>query len=604
MQASDALAHIAKLPRRERVKIKQQILQQAGRELARRKLENVSEYDSSTLEQLYRSMCTGDYGGLRFRAANDSDRADHRALIMGRLEHFRSITFADDADEAIEAELERCRADFFYWADNWAWGFDPRLEVVKRIPFVMFRRQREMIEFILRKRGAKESCGVKKSRDVGMTVLFALMGIWLWLFDEGTVVTYGSLTESRVHKIGDPDSIFEKIRHGLEALPMWMMPKDFDFKRHFLERICVNPETGAVLKGEIGDNMGRGGRANVFLVDEFSECDHQQDKHSSITGSSDFACYLGTSAGPSTYFSELEVEDRIEFLAFPWYYDPRKLDDPRDAGNPNAESEWKKKKLGEVGQEIFAQQFACNDDFADAFILIRPEWVSAAERWEPGVAAAGFTVSGFDVADGGEDEHVMAIRQAWEVRPLKTWNALRWEQMPPIVHIMAKKERIDLLNYDGSGIGAKFGVPITERAKGDYKVCAVYAQDKPSKIIYRQFKRPADEIFFNRTTELWFAMADRLQKTYEVVMGDADHPIDELIRLPEDPVLKRQLTSRRYEVVAGGKLKLEDKKKMKKSPDRADALSLTEDIGLELAERASTIKKHVGAKSAFSQIRM
>lgn len=604
MQVSDALAHISKLPRRERVKIKQQIRQQAGRELARRKLENAGDYDSGTLEQLYRSMCTGDYGGLRFRAANDNDRADHRALIMGRLEHFRGITFADDPEEAIEAEMERCRADFFYWADNWAWGFDPRLEGVKRIPFVMFRRQREMIEFILRKRGAKESCGIKKSRDVGMTVLVALMGVWMWLFDPGTVVTYGSLLEKRVHKIGDPSSIFEKIRSTIEALPNWMLPDKWDFRTCFREFLVVNPETGSVLSGEVGNNMGRGGRANVFFADEFSECDHQQDKHSSISGTADFAVYFGTSAGPTTYFSELEIEEMLEFLAFPWYYDPRKLDNPDDVGNPNAESEWKTKKLGEVGQEIFAQQFACNDDLADAFILIRPEWVSAAERWEPGVAASGFTVSGFDVADGGEDEHVMAIRQAWHVRPLKTWNALRWEQMPPIVHIMAAKEQIDLLNYDGSGIGAKFGIPITERAKGAYKIRAVYAQDKPSNIIYRQFKRPASEIFFNRTTELWFAMADRLQKTYEVVMGDADHPLDELVKLPDDPLLKRQLTSRRYEVVAGGKLKLEDKKKMKKSPDRADALSLTEDIGLELAERGDKIQTHRGAKSRFATLRM
>lgn len=596
----ELLESLRKGTRRDRASVKRQLLTQAGAELAKRHLRAPEKYSNVSIEALYRGICTKQYAGFRLEPANDEDDPRIRELLLERMAHLRSIELADDPVQAREAELKRCKADFVYWLKHWGWGFDPRLPDAKRIPFVPFRRQIEIVEFILSNRKAKRPCGIKKSRDVGLTVITALLGLWFWLFDPGVVVTYGSLKEQKLHKVGDPDSIFEKIKHGMEGLPDWMMPRGFDPVKNLNVMLFINPETGSVLKGEVGDNMGRGGRANIFFADEFSECGHQKEKHSSITGSTDFAVYFGTSAGPTTYFYRLEAESRIPFLQFPWYYDPRKVDNPADVGNPAAKSEWAKAKKAEIGPELMAQQYECDDNLADPYILIRPEWVAVAQKWTS--SGSGQVIGGFDVADGGEDEHVLALRQGARVPPLKTWTDLRWEQTPPIIDVMCKVGKVDHLNFDASGIGANVEVPLRERAAGAYNVCPIRAQDTPTKIIYRAYKLPADQIFANRTTELWFAMADRFRKTYEHEMGDAVHPEEERIALPPDSKLAAQLTSRRYEVVQGGKLKLEDKKKMLKSPDRADALSLCEDITQQLAERGSPVVVHKMRKAQGPRI--
>jgi len=427
----DFLEAVRRGTRKDRASVRRQLRDQAGAALARRHMCSPEQFSNVSIEALYRGICTQNFAGFRLDPADEEDDPRIRALLLARVDYLRDIELADDPQAAREAEYKRCKADFFHWLHHWGWGFDPRLPDAKRIPFVPFRRQIEIVQFILSNRKAKRPCGIKKSRDVGLTVITALLGLWMWLFNPGTVVTYGSLKEQKLHKVGDPDSIFEKIKHGIEGLPHWMLPQGFDPTKHLNVMLFVNPETGAVLKGEVGDNMGRGGRANVFFADEFSECGHQKEKHSSITGSTDFAVYFGTSAGPSTYFYKLEADGQIPFMEFPWYYDPRKVDNPADVGNVTARSKWADEKKAEVRVEIFAQQFACDDKLADPFILIRPEWVAAAQNWT--TSGSGVVIAGFDVADGGEDEHVLAIRHGAYVAPLQTWKDLKWEQTPPII---------------------------------------------------------------------------------------------------------------------------------------------------------------------------
>jgi hypothetical protein len=71
----------------------------------------------------------------------------------------------------------------------------------------------------------------------------------------------------------------------------------------------------------------------------------------------------------------------------------------------------------------------------------------------------------------------------------------------------------------------------------------------------RQEKR-----FANRVTESWWMVREWVQA------GG---------KLPNDPALIGQLTSRRYSIQSDKRLVLESKDKMSKSPDEADALAMT-----------------------------
>lgn len=64
--------------------------------------------------------------------------------------------------------------------------------------------------------------------------------------------------------------------------------------------------------------------------------------------------------------------------------------------------------------------------------------------------------------------------------------------------------------------------------------------------------------FVNIAAQWWFALSKKIE-TNEII-------------LPDDAILKQQLLSRKYEVDLKGRLKLESKQEIAKSPDRADAV--------------------------------
>jgi phage terminase large subunit len=51
-----------------------------------------------------------------------------------------------------------------------------------RLPFVLFRRQREFIEFLSACLEAQTSGLCEKARDMGATWLCAAFSVWLWLY--------------------------------------------------------------------------------------------------------------------------------------------------------------------------------------------------------------------------------------------------------------------------------------------------------------------------------------------------------------------------------------------------------------------------------------
>lgn len=71
---------------------------------------------------------------------------------------------------------------------------------------------------------------------------------------------------------------------------------------------------------------------------------------------------------------------------------------------------------------------------------------------------------------------------------------------------------------------------------------------------------PPNERFADMGTYIWYVMRQAF--------------LHDEISILEDPILISQLASRKVEVTPKGKIKLESKKKIKKSPDRADALAL------------------------------
>ena len=100
--------------------------------------------------------------------------------------------------------------------------FDPRNPLKglpARMPFVPFPKQVDLVGFILGLMADEGDGLVEKSRDMGATWICCAVSVWLWLYKPGSSVGWGSRKEQLVDKLGDPDSIFEKIRMIVRNLP-------------------------------------------------------------------------------------------------------------------------------------------------------------------------------------------------------------------------------------------------------------------------------------------------------------------------------------------------------------------------------------------------
>jgi hypothetical protein len=156
---------------------------------------------------------------------------------------------------------------------HWGTVSEPRAaggtdQDLTKIPFVPFRRQREFIQFLYELLQSQESGLVEKSRDMGATWVCCLFSVWVFLFWPGAAIGWGSRDADLVDKRGDPSSILEKIRIVLRNIPREFLPRGFSAREHLSYMRISNPESEAVITGDAGENIGRGGRSLVFFKDE------------------------------------------------------------------------------------------------------------------------------------------------------------------------------------------------------------------------------------------------------------------------------------------------------------------------------------------------
>ena len=101
------------------------------------------------------------------------------------------------------------------WVRDWVWTYDPRREPAY-IPMIPWGKQCEYLEWLLARLEWREDGLVEKSRDAGVTWLNCAFAVWMWLYRAGCKVGIGSRKQQLVDEIGNPDSIFGKLRILIE----------------------------------------------------------------------------------------------------------------------------------------------------------------------------------------------------------------------------------------------------------------------------------------------------------------------------------------------------------------------------------------------------
>ncbi len=236
--------------------------------------------------------------------------------------------------------------------------------------------------------------------------------VWLWLFYPGSTVGFGSRKEILVDRQGDMQSIFEKIRSIVEHLPAYMKPRGFNERTDSNYMRLLNPENGATIIGEAGDNIGRGGRTSVYFVDEAAHLDHPERIEAALTATTDVRIDI-SSPRVGSLFNQWVSKSASKFIFdvsdVPWHT-------PDWVAAKKADLEGK--GLG----HIFRQEYLRDGTAGLEGQLIPGDWVEAAvgaaERL--GIKPTGERVAALDVADGGQDRSALTVRHGVEVQLCKS----------------------------------------------------------------------------------------------------------------------------------------------------------------------------------------
>jgi phage terminase large subunit len=510
-----------------------------------------------------------------------------------------------NADPELQAlALAVCSQDIKRWFDDWVWTYDPRLEC-PFIPMELFPKQGEFLTWLEeRERTATDGLG-EKSRDMGFTWLCAGFLVHRWLFKPGFKGSIGSRKEMLVDRLGDPDSIFEKIRLLIRYLPFWMLPRGFSWKTCDANLKLTNPETGATITGEAGDNIGRGGRSSIYFIDEAAFIERPERVDAALSANTNCRIYVSTPNGNGNPFAQKRQGGRISVFTMHWKDDPRKnaweivqkdgtiIDCGLGGTNPPSIPEgcilrypWyegEKKRLSDP--VIVAQELDIDYTASIEGITIPAKWVQAAVDLDRRICfpETDNVICGLDVADGGNAKTVLVLRSGPVVRLVHSRSEGNTTDTANWALDLAQSAGAKLLNYDAVGVGAGIaGTFETKKREGALNLTAAginVGQAPNEKRVWPNGKTSV-EMFANLKAELWWMLRTRFEKTFELVEEGIEHPLDELISIPDDPDLIRHLSSVLHFRTESGKIQIEKKEALRKrgiaSPDFAEALVLSE----------------------------
>lgn len=505
------------------------------------------------------------------------------------LEIARRKKLLDRANKDLEFRklvLEACSRDPVLWFNDWCWTFDPRnaarnLPVL--LPFKLFPRQVEYIRWRRERLAKREFGDVPKARDSGISYLNCGDHTHHFLFDYGYVGGLASRKEMLVDRLGDPGSLFEKIRSILKYLPSWMRPDKKQYFDGYMK--LLNHEKGNAITGEAGLNIGRGNRYLLLDIDEYAFLENQESVAAAVSQSADCVIKTSTPNGSGNLFAQECLNETNPVFYFRWTSDDRKnkwihpetgqtgqgADAPPGAIYPWYEDQ--KKKLSPI---TIAQEIDIDFNASCEGIVIPARWVEAAINFPLEVNSNHITM-GLDVATEGRDTSVIVeLLGGCKVTFIDTWKGQNTTETSHRAISLCHSRNVSHLFFDVVGVGAGVAGTLATTPGLRFRYTGIHGAESPSDYYWAAEKRSSKEKFHNKRAELWWLLRERFFRTWEVKHGIAKHDLNTLISIPNNPTLVSQLSQPLHRYTNTGKIIIESKEDMRKrgvrSPDHADAL--------------------------------
>lgn len=479
---------------------------------------------------------------------------------------------------------------------DWTMTYDPRRRPAS-IPFVLFPRQVECLEWLYDHYRDRKHGLIEKSRDMGVTWLCVAFAVWMWSFVAGSKVAFGSRKESLVDNIGDPDSILEKVRVIVRELPTELQPVGYIEAKHASYLRIKNPQNGSIITGESGDQIGRGGRSSMYFIDEAAFLERPERIEASLSENTDVRIDVSTSHGRGNPFARKRFSGHFDVFTFSWRSDPRKGPD------------WYARKEVELDPVVKAQEVDIDYSASIEDVVIPAAWVDAAvelsEHYRYADHAKEYVrgVAGLDVGGQGTGKSVFVARFGPFVRTPVAWRAPGGDTTYTGLRTAreAVLAKVAMINFDTVGLGEGVAstlngidwdeaaenacdIPVLKKTKIDTR--PVNVGDAPSRFVVWSDELTSRQKFANQKAEVWWLARDRFANAWEHLRwlkGDpngVEHHLDDLIIIPTEATeLKAELSLVCWKLLPTRKIAIESKEQLAlrgvKSPDYAEATVLS-----------------------------
>lgn len=465
--------------------------------------------------------------------------------------------------------------------NDWGMTFDPRNPEIGKpsiIPFMLFPKQVEYLEWLYARWKGREDGLAEKSRDMGVSWLCVAFAVWMWLFYPGSVVGFGSRKEEYVDNIGDPKSLFYKVRQFIDLLPPEFKPTGWNEKYAPFMRV-TNPENSSTIVGEAGDNIGRGNRTSIYFKDESAFYERADAIDAALSQTSNCKIDVSTPNGAGNAFYRKRHGGKIKVFVFDWHDDPRKG------------QEWYDKQCEANDPVVVAQEIDRNYESSVTNAFVPAELVLAAQARGPAqVQSIGGIRVGIDVARFGDDKSVITIRRGRVLLKQAVFAKLDVAQVASAARaeISAYGEIPEQIAVDTIGVGA--GVADMLRAWYPDKIDKDGNQTKIVVDVNSSI-RMSNGHDYNLRAFMWREMREWLKEA----------------SITKDQDLKVDLTALRY-LFKGGELLIESKDDAKKrgvkSPDRGDSLAMTFAIPtiVRPVKKVKVLPRFQGSDSMFGPL--
>jgi len=505
--------------------------------------------------------------------AFDWKRPDYFPIIQARMSKLHALRADPQALAAMKLFYRYHPANFINDFGMCHEPRNPERGLPASIPLVLFPRQVEFIHWVMDRWRKGESGLIEKSRDVGASWLLTSLSCTLCLFHKGITIGIGSRKEQLLDNAGDPSSLFFKVRMFLEALP-----PEFRGQWTSAHMRIVFPDTQSSIVGEAGDQIGRGGRASLYLVDESAYLERPELIEASLSATTNCRIDVSSVNGLSNPFAQKRFSGKVPVFTMHWRSDPRK------------DEAWYAKQVATLDPVTVGQEIDIDYRGSVEGQLIPSAWIQAAigAHLKLGISPTGGKYASLDVADEGRDLCAFAARHGVVLHYLKSWSGKGGDIYQSVVKSFALCDELGIESffYDADGLGSGVRGDANNINEVRTKVGKPSIRDMPfrgSAAVYQPdsemvAKRKNKDFFANLKAQSWWALRLRFQQTYRAVVERLPVGVDDIIsidpNLPELLPLTMELSQPTYSINNAGKIVIDKMPDGMRSPNLADAVMI------------------------------